>query len=157
MMAQCAALLIINHPLLDRALPTKLFDYLATGRPILVYGNGESEMSDLVLRLGAGMIVAEGDDEALNRALRQVRERPASDWQTARRLKFLEQHTRAAMAERMLAAAGAARRAHTRSRTGEVSNRDPRTADALRRARQAAALTSIRDSSRAAKNRLESR
>jgi glycosyltransferase involved in cell wall biosynthesis len=111
LMQRCTALLIVNDPLLSRALPTKLFEYLASGRPILVYGNGESEMKSLVARLGAGLAVPENDDRALRDALRRFRDSPASRWQTAARLRFLRQHTRELMAGRMLDEARAAIRA----------------------------------------------
>jgi glycosyltransferase involved in cell wall biosynthesis len=112
LMMQCAALLIINDPRMCRALPTKLFDYLASGRPILVYGNGESEMSRLVTRLRAGVCVPTGDDTALATALERLRESPVSHWQGPARMRFLEQHTRAEMARRMLTEIRAAIRSH---------------------------------------------
>jgi glycosyltransferase involved in cell wall biosynthesis len=91
-----------------------LFEYLASGRPVLVYGTGDSEMRALVERLGAGLCVPAGDDEALYRAIQRFREAPVSRWQTAARLRFLQQHTRDAMACRILAEARAAmRRRHS--------------------------------------------
>jgi glycosyltransferase involved in cell wall biosynthesis len=110
MMMRCSALLIINDPRLSRARPTKLIEYLATGRPILVYGNGESEIRALVTQLGAGLSVPEGDDEALHRALEQFRDSPRSRWRTAARLRFLRQHTRELMARRLLDEVRAAER-----------------------------------------------
>lgn len=48
-------------------LPNKLFDFLASGRPIVVAGEGES--GDLVQRAGAGRIVPAEDGAAMARAV----------------------------------------------------------------------------------------
>ena len=120
MMCRCSALLIFNDPLMDRALPTKLYDYLATGRPIVVYGDARSEMKRLIETLGAGMTVAQGDDAALSRALEHVRAAPATRWRTAKRLDFLRQHTRDVTSGLMLGEIEAAMRTHAAQRRSGV-------------------------------------
>ncbi len=48
-------------------LPNKLFDFLASGRPIVVAGRGES--GDLVQRAGAGRVVPAEDGAAMAEAV----------------------------------------------------------------------------------------
>ncbi len=63
-MRESDLLLILAEPELARYRPGKLYDYLAAGPPLLVYGH-RGEASDLVERLGAGVFVPEGDEGAL--------------------------------------------------------------------------------------------
>ena len=62
------ALLIISIPELDRSLPSKLIDYVAAGRPVLIFGS-PGESSELVERLGIGLLAPADDPAALARAL----------------------------------------------------------------------------------------
>jgi glycosyltransferase involved in cell wall biosynthesis len=55
-MQQASALLIINEPSLSRYIPGKLFDYIASGTPILVFGQG-GEAARIVRELDAGIVV----------------------------------------------------------------------------------------------------
>jgi glycosyltransferase involved in cell wall biosynthesis len=48
-------------------LPNKLFDFLASARPVIVAGRGES--ADLVTRARAGMVVEPGSPESLSNAI----------------------------------------------------------------------------------------
>jgi glycosyltransferase involved in cell wall biosynthesis len=64
MMQAASALLLINERRLDRYLPGKLFDYIASGTPILIYGAG-GESAQLVSQLQAGQVIEEGDVQEL--------------------------------------------------------------------------------------------
>ena len=68
LMKESAALLLFNGPKFERYLPGKIYDYLAAGPPLLVFGEG-GEIDALVKRLGAGLVVPWSDPEALGRAL----------------------------------------------------------------------------------------
>ena len=68
MMRKARALLIINEPDLSRYIPGKLFDYIASRTPVLVYGDG-GEVARIVRELGAGFVVQTDDVTALAQAL----------------------------------------------------------------------------------------
>jgi glycosyltransferase involved in cell wall biosynthesis len=61
-------LLVLSAPGLERYLPSKLFEYLASRRPVLIFGSA-GESSALVEKLGAGMLCGPGSGEALANAL----------------------------------------------------------------------------------------
>ena len=90
-------LLLLTNTRLARYLPGKLFEYLATGKPILVVGH-PGEAQDLVVRLGAGLYVADGDTDALARALDTLSRTPSAVWNTRRRQEWAREHTRRQMA-----------------------------------------------------------
>jgi glycosyltransferase involved in cell wall biosynthesis len=99
-MRQADALLLINDAAFARYRPGKLYDYLAMGTPILVYGSG-GEMATVVEQFEAGCVVPAGDVEALEKALAALRglrgraaERGVHEW--------LERHTREHLAGRMI-------------------------------------------------------
>ena len=59
----------------DCALPNRLFDYLAAGRPVLT--TGEGDCADLLTAAQAGVVVPPGNPAALAGAIRQLRDDPA--------------------------------------------------------------------------------
>lgn len=61
------AVMLRDRPLFAAALPTKLFEIMAAGRPAVVSARGEA--AELVRRAGAGIAVAPEDAEALASAL----------------------------------------------------------------------------------------
>lgn len=65
------ALLLIAVEDLARYLPGKLFDYVAAGRPVLVFGH-PGEASDLVTRLGVGVVCHPPTAERLSAALSEL-------------------------------------------------------------------------------------
>lgn len=94
---QSHVLLLLSDAPMARYLPGKLFEYMATSRPILVYGRpGQSEA--LVRDLGAGLHVEEGDPPALATALAAFRDTPPDAWTGARRRDWAIAHTRENMA-----------------------------------------------------------
>lgn len=72
MMASSDALLLINPPSISRYIPGKLYDYLASKTPVLVYGEG-GEIGEIVKKLNAGIVVPDGDLVALRHALQDIR------------------------------------------------------------------------------------
>jgi hypothetical protein len=64
MMRAAGALLLINEPRLNRYLPGKLYDYIASRKPVLVFGTG-GEAARLITLLQAGQVIEEGDVRAL--------------------------------------------------------------------------------------------
>ncbi|SMF58939.1 Glycosyltransferase involved in cell wall bisynthesis [Tistlia consotensis] len=90
-------LLLMTDDDMARYLPGKVFEYLATGRPILAHG-ADGEAPALVRQLGAGRHVAAGAPVALERALDAMIERPAEAWNGAVRRDWAATHTRRQMA-----------------------------------------------------------
>jgi len=66
-------LLVLSAPGLERYLPSKLFEYLASRRPVLIFGTA-GESSALVEQLGAGLLCTAGSGESLGAALQRLRE-----------------------------------------------------------------------------------
>jgi glycosyltransferase involved in cell wall biosynthesis len=96
------ALLLPNEPRLVRALPGKLFTYLASARPVLVYGAG-GEAAALVEDLRAGVVIPVGDRDLLERTLDTWIKHPPADDRSTRRTAWLDAHTRKAMTRRFTA------------------------------------------------------
>jgi glycosyltransferase involved in cell wall biosynthesis len=72
-MLRCADLLLLPNrqgAFFTMNLPNKLFDFLASARPIVVAGEGES--AEVVRRAGAGLVVAAADSAALAEAVLEV-------------------------------------------------------------------------------------
>ncbi len=63
-----------DRPIFDGALPTKLFEVLAAGRPAIVAAHGEAAM--LVREARAGLVVAPEDPSALAAAFRRLQAAP---------------------------------------------------------------------------------
>jgi glycosyltransferase involved in cell wall biosynthesis len=99
-MRESSALIALNPASLNRYIPGKLFDYIASGRPILVYGEG-GEIASLVRELDAGMVLAEGDFDQLHEALARLAGRPPSTNKNAR-TEWLQRHERSNLADRLL-------------------------------------------------------
>ncbi|MEQ8396050.1 glycosyltransferase [Thalassobaculum sp.] len=94
---QSDILLLLSNADMARYLPGKVFEYLATGRPILVHGH-PGEAPTLVDRLGAGLHVEAGDENGLADALGALSRASASDWNTEHRRAWAHDHTRRRMA-----------------------------------------------------------
>jgi glycosyltransferase involved in cell wall biosynthesis len=87
-----AALLLNNLPYAG-VVPLKTFDYIESGRPILVYGR-TGEAAQIVEDLGAGLVVSDGDASALDCALVKLMESPAASWSSITRRLWSEQNNR---------------------------------------------------------------
>jgi glycosyltransferase involved in cell wall biosynthesis len=53
-------------------IPGKLFEYLATGLPVLALGDPQGDSSEILSQAGAGAVLAHGDQSAMRRALRTL-------------------------------------------------------------------------------------
>lgn len=67
-MRRSSLLLLLVNREMDRYRPGKLYSYLATDTPILVYGS-QGESGRIVKELSAGFVVEDGDDRALEAVL----------------------------------------------------------------------------------------
>jgi glycosyltransferase involved in cell wall biosynthesis len=74
--SDAAVVLLRDLPIFRGALPTKLLEAMAAGRPLILAARGES--ADLVERAGAGIVVSPGDPEALAGAIRVLHGDPAA-------------------------------------------------------------------------------
>jgi len=100
MMRSADALLVINEPALHRYLPGKLYEYLATETPVLVYGDG-GEVPALVRRFDAGCVVAAADVDALGSAFDALRTMRGSSREHGVR-EWLANHTRENLSHRFV-------------------------------------------------------
>lgn len=95
MMRAVDGLLLLNPAGLRRYIQGKLYEYIASGTPIVVFGAG-GEMGEIVDSLGAGTTVAEGDAAGLAKALDGLRARRNSN--PEQRRKWLDSRERAVLA-----------------------------------------------------------
>ena len=74
---QCDASVVLlrDLPIFAGALPTKMLESMAAGRPLLLSARGEA--AQLLERAGAGLVTAPGDPAALAEACRLLRSDPA--------------------------------------------------------------------------------
>lgn len=99
-MHESTMLLILNPPTLNRYIPGKLFDYVASGSPILVYGEG-GEVARIVSELNAGHIVPEGDPDSLIGAIDQIISATSSP-DLVKREAWLASHHREHLANQLI-------------------------------------------------------
>ena len=101
--ADVAAVLLRDRPLFAGALPTKLFEAMAAGRPIALAGRGEA--ARLVERSGAGVVAAPEDPAALAAALVALADRPEDELRAvgARGVATAAEFDRRTMVERWCA------------------------------------------------------
>lgn len=76
-MADASALLIVQ-PVTTVAIPAKLYEYMAAGKPILALAEPGGETSELMLRSNAGIAVPAGDETAIEHAVLTL-VKPASE------------------------------------------------------------------------------
>ncbi len=101
-MERSSLLLLIVNSNMDRYRPGKLYSYLATNTPILVYGS-EGEAGRMVRQLEAGTVVADSDDKALESALDAAIARPREHLPNALRQSSMRSHVRDVLASRLFA------------------------------------------------------
>ena len=73
-------------PIFRGALPTKLFEALAAGRPVIVAARGEA--AELVEEAGAGVAVSPEDPRALAEAFVALRDTPKLTLEMGRRARL---------------------------------------------------------------------
>jgi glycosyltransferase involved in cell wall biosynthesis len=98
LMHEADVLLLLSAPDLDRSLPSKLFEYIASRRPVLIFGSA-GESSALIERLGAGMLCPSGSGALLGDALVRLRDLDLSPRDEAVSA-WLEHHRRDVLAAR---------------------------------------------------------
>jgi glycosyltransferase involved in cell wall biosynthesis len=76
-LAACDAFLLVlrKHPLFEITIPSKIYEYMAAGKPILCSVEGEA--AALVSSSRCGLVVKPSDGEALAAAVEKLREDPA--------------------------------------------------------------------------------
>lgn len=97
---KASLLLIIANQELSRYIPGKLYYYLASQVPVLVYGE-PGEVQRTVEALGAGRFIASGDHEALAAFLMEIASAQPQAWVTERRRQWVAEHTREHAAQRL--------------------------------------------------------
>jgi len=80
-MRRASALLILQGGT-SMAIPGKLYEYFAAGRPVLALCE-EGEMTALIRARGLGLVAAPGDQGAIADALRTLMSAPANTWRPA--------------------------------------------------------------------------
>lgn len=98
----CDALLVClrDEPLLEHFVPSKMFDAMAVGRPVLLAARGES--ADLVREVGCGIVIEPEDGPALAAAIQTL----AADRSSAVRMgqagrAVIGEHARSRQIERL--------------------------------------------------------
>lgn len=100
-MRGAGALLLLLDPFYDASIPGKLYEYLAAGAPILVFGD-TGLAADLVRRLGAGIAIPVHDSVALAAAFERLLREPCGPWNTSARMAWVAKHTRSELAAQTL-------------------------------------------------------
>jgi len=89
-----------SHPTFEQFVPSKLTDFMAVGRPVLLSAAGES--ARLVESVGAGVVVPPEDPDALAEAVRWLRAHPEEAAEMGRRgRKFARTRLRSGHAEQL--------------------------------------------------------
>ena len=101
MMEDSNALLLLNNEQLSRYIPGKIYDYMASGTPILVFGNG-GEIGSLVTKLQRGFVVDENDVDALENILDTLVSYNIKMERNDKFNEWLSLHTRKKLTEKML-------------------------------------------------------
>jgi glycosyltransferase involved in cell wall biosynthesis len=84
--------LLRDEPVFRTAVPTKMLEYLASGRPVISTVQGDA--ADLLERSGGGMTVRAGDSDALANAVLGLRSDTAlRERMGASGRRYVEQHS----------------------------------------------------------------
>jgi glycosyltransferase involved in cell wall biosynthesis len=88
------------HPTFETFVPSKVIDYLATGKPVLLSAQGES--ARLLERSGGGIVVPPEDPERLAEAVRWLQAHPEQRAEMGRHgREFARTRLRSSYAERL--------------------------------------------------------
>jgi glycosyltransferase involved in cell wall biosynthesis len=98
MMKASAALLIVGDERLSIYIPGKLYDYLASRRPVLFYG-AEGEVTRILRGLRAGWVVGPDSESQLEAALDEIVSRNSLQLSGAELDAWLPLHSRGALAQ----------------------------------------------------------
>jgi glycosyltransferase involved in cell wall biosynthesis len=100
-MRDADALLLFHDDRIARYLPGKLYEYLASGRPVIAC-NDHGESKRLVEALGAGWAIDCADASLLTQILASLMDGSANTMNGASRQAWLRRHTREALAKDVL-------------------------------------------------------
>lgn len=98
MIRESDVLLMLTPPDMARYIPGKLFEYIASGIPIIVHG-AKGEVSRIVTELDAGFFIPTNDTDALRKALEEILTSPKERWQSEKRHQWSMAHTRQKLAK----------------------------------------------------------
>jgi glycosyltransferase involved in cell wall biosynthesis len=88
------------HPTFEQFVPSKLIDYMAVGRPVILSARGES--ARLLTRAGGGIVVPPEDPQALASAVRRLAQDPRAAREMSERGRaFAAGRLRSVQAERL--------------------------------------------------------
>jgi glycosyltransferase involved in cell wall biosynthesis len=93
-----------RHAVFDTFIPSKLFDFLACARPVILMVNGEAR--EVLEASGNGVWVAPEDSAGLAKVILELMEQPEAERQSMGergRAYVLKHYSRAAQAERLVA------------------------------------------------------
>ena len=102
MLAASDALLVplSAHPTFEQFVPSKMIDYMAAGRPVVLSAAGEA--ARILERSGGGIVVPPESPDALARAVRWLAEHPEEAAEMGRRgRQFAARRLRSVQAERL--------------------------------------------------------
>jgi glycosyltransferase involved in cell wall biosynthesis len=89
-----------GHPTFEQFVPSKLIDFMAVGRPVILSAAGEA--ARILTRADAGIVVPPEDPDALARAVHWLAEHPAeAEAMGARGRAFAAKHLRSVQAARL--------------------------------------------------------
>jgi glycosyltransferase involved in cell wall biosynthesis len=92
-MDEADALLLVCNARYDGWVPLKLFDYMASSRPIIAYGT-VSEAAAIVQQTGAGIAVPVGQPASLSSAIAMLRNSAPHQWATSERAEWVRSNLR---------------------------------------------------------------
>ena len=100
MMCDVDGLLLLNPTGLKRYIQGKLYEYIASGTPVLVFGTG-GEIGHVITELDAGPVIAENDAGILSHAIESI---SSWDMQAKREMRdeWLARHTREVLSGQLL-------------------------------------------------------
>jgi len=96
-MSEANALLLFTSEDMKRYLPGKLFDYIASGKPVLVHGE-YGEAARIVESLDAGYFVPTGNIIKLVEVLKRIQSDSLENKNSSKKDQWLQQHSRKEMA-----------------------------------------------------------
>jgi glycosyltransferase involved in cell wall biosynthesis len=100
-MREADVLLLFHDPRFERYLPGKLYEYLASGKPILLC-NDQGESKQLVESLAAGWAIDCSDTAKLAQVLAKLIDADVSDRDITARAEWLQRHTRETLTREFL-------------------------------------------------------
>jgi hypothetical protein len=101
LLAESDALLILYPHIMARYIPGKFYEYMYSGRPILVFGE-DGEVPALVKYLGAGICASGILPQSLIEAVEKISNSSASAFQTTGRKEWIEHHSRSEGARKIM-------------------------------------------------------